>query len=72
MTVVGRPMRRIDIDLNKRKEKICETLEGVVSVIFQHEIDHLNGVLFTDRIALQTESEFIEASKKINLFFKEK
>ncbi len=24
MTVVGRPMRRIDIDLNKRKEKICE------------------------------------------------
>lgn len=25
-----------------------ETLEGFISVIFQHEIDHLNGVLFTD------------------------
>jgi len=57
---------------NLENDSFSETLEGFVSVIFQHEIDHLNGVLFTDRIALQTESEFIEASKKMNLFFKEK
>ncbi len=25
--------------------------EGLLSVIFQHEIDHLNGILFIDRIS---------------------
>lgn len=27
-----------------------EMIEGFTAVIFQHEIDHLNGILFTDRI----------------------
>lgn len=26
-----------------------ETIEGFTAVIFQHEIDHLNGILYTDR-----------------------
>ena len=26
--------------------------EGVLSVIFQHEIDHINGILFIDRIPM--------------------
>lgn len=30
-----------------------EVIEGFTAVIFQHEIDHLNGVLFTDRIIEQ-------------------
>jgi peptide deformylase len=31
------------------KEIEIET-EGMESVVFQHEIDHLNGILFVDRI----------------------
>lgn len=30
-----------------------ETVTGFTAIIFQHEIDHLNGILFTDRIATQ-------------------
>lgn len=29
---------------------ITETVKGYTAVIFQHEIDHLNGILYTDRI----------------------
>lgn len=31
-------------------ESIEETVLGFTAVIFQHEIDHLDGILFTDRI----------------------
>jgi len=31
-------------------EMITIRLKGYVSIVFQHEIDHLNGILFTDRI----------------------
>jgi peptide deformylase len=34
----------MDIDGNKHVEKVT----GTVSIILQHEIDHLNGVLITD------------------------
>jgi peptide deformylase len=30
-------------------ETIRDTVEGFTAVIFQHEIDHLEGVLYTDR-----------------------
>ena len=32
-----------------------EVVEGFTSVIFQHEIDHLNGILFTERMVEQNE-----------------
>ncbi|MDO5968323.1 peptide deformylase [Flavivirga aquimarina] len=32
-------------------EHITETVEGFTSVIFQHEIDHLNGILYLDHLA---------------------
>ena len=35
-----------DIDGNKKKIRVREDL----SVAFQHEIDHLNGILFVDKI----------------------
>lgn len=31
-------------------EVIEETLEGLMAIVFQHELDHLNGVLFIDHI----------------------
>ena len=54
---------------NLENEIFSETLEGFVAVIFQHEIDHLNGILFTDRIESQFQSQFIEASTKVNLYY---
>lgn len=32
------------------EEKISIRLKGLLSIVFQHEIDHLNGVMFYDRI----------------------
>lgn len=54
---------------NLENEIFSETLEGFVAVIFQHEIDHLDGILFTDRIESQFQSQFIEASTKVNLYY---
>jgi len=31
-------------------KEVIETVQGFTSRIFQHEIDHLNGVLYTDRV----------------------
>ncbi len=28
---------------------VRETVDGFTAVIFQHEIDHLDGILYTDR-----------------------
>ncbi|MBP5334052.1 MAG: peptide deformylase [Bacteroidales bacterium] len=30
-------------------EKVSEDIEGFTAVIFQHEVDHLDGILYTDR-----------------------
>lgn len=40
--------RSIKIKQNFSSKK--ETIRGFTAVIFQHEIDHLNGILFTDRV----------------------
>lgn len=31
-------------------KQVQETVEGFTAIIFQHEIDHLNGILFTQKI----------------------
>ncbi len=35
---------------NEKGEKIAKTLRGISSWIFQHEVDHMNGILFMDRV----------------------
>ena len=37
--------------LNENGEKICLKAEGLPARIFQHEIDHLDGILFIDRLS---------------------
>lgn len=49
-----------------------ETVEGFAAVIFQHEIDHLNGVLFTDYLVPQSNIEFTSASEIHQLYYKKK
>jgi peptide deformylase len=31
---------------------VTETVEGFTAVIFQHEVDHLDGVIYTDRVLM--------------------
>ncbi len=37
----------LDENFNPQKEK----LEGIIAVIVQHEYDHIDGIMFTDRVA---------------------
>ncbi len=42
--------QEIDIEyIAKDGSKTAETVKGFTAVIFQHEIDHLDGILYTDR-----------------------
>lgn len=36
--------------LNEKQEQISETFTDDLSELFQHEIDHLDGILFTDHM----------------------
>lgn len=55
---------------NLKGDFITEMLEGFTSVIFQHERDHLDGILLTDRIDEQKSLNFEQASGKSDLYFK--
>ena len=47
---VERP-RRIKVDfLDERGEEHSLVLKGFMATVFQHEIDHLDGILYIDRI----------------------
>ena len=38
--------------------------EGLLAVVFQHEIDHLDGILFVDRVKDPSQIELINKEKK--------
>ena len=43
--------RRVKVEYTDLEgERYVLSVEGIVARIFQHEIDHLNGILFIDRI----------------------
>lgn len=37
--------------VNENFEPVTETLTGMAAVIIQHEYDHLDGILFTDKVS---------------------
>src|SRR4030042_4153673 len=51
------PLKRPDVIrvnyLNEKGEKATSLFDGFEAQIIQHEIDHLNGILFTDRLLQQ-------------------
>lgn len=49
-----------------------EMIEGFTAVVFQHEADHLNGILFTDRIIEQSKWDVQSINNDVNLFLKKK
>lgn len=68
------PDRREDIERSyairlqywdKKGNIIEENIEGFTAVIFQHEVDHLYGILFPDRLEEQKEKSKVELNEKI-------
>jgi peptide deformylase len=60
--LVGR-YQAIEIEYTNREGELCyQQLTDFVARIFQHELDHLNGIVFVDRVEstqdLVTESEY--------------
>ena len=50
---------------DKNGNIIEENIEGFTAVIFQHEVDHLFGILYPDRLEEQNKNENIELNDKI-------
>ncbi|OGE44337.1 peptide deformylase [Candidatus Daviesbacteria bacterium RIFCSPLOWO2_01_FULL_39_12] len=48
---------------NEKGQQITTALKGALAWIFQHEIDHLNGILFQDRV-LQQKGKFYKFTGK--------
>lgn len=46
-----------------------EVVEGYTAVIMQHEYDHLNGILFTDRIDEQRQRQYEDATVETPLVY---
>lgn len=66
---------------NEAGERVEENLTGVASVAFQHELDHLNGVLFTEHMgriqrhmalkkAAKTQRQFSRQEKQLSAILK--
>ncbi|MFA5338237.1 MAG: peptide deformylase [Candidatus Omnitrophota bacterium] len=51
--------------INEKGESIDLELDGIFSIVFQHEIDHLNGILLSDRISLWKKVKVAAQLKKI-------
>ena len=49
---------------NLEGEEHVEETEGLRAVCFQHEIDHLDGVLFIDRISRLKRNLYVQKRKK--------
>lgn len=51
--IVNRPSCIKIRALDRNGDEVCETHSGYIARIFQHEIDHLNGIRFPDRVSPQ-------------------
>lgn len=61
---VQRPSRVRVSYLNYQGEKIEEEIDGLYAVCFQHELDHLNGVLFIDHLSRLRRDRAVTKVKK--------
>ncbi len=54
-------VKYVGIDGKEEKEEI----EGYVAIVFQHELDHLNGILFIDHVKKEKNKLYREVGKKL-------
>lgn len=50
---------------NEKGEPVDLELDGVFSIVFQHEIDHINGILLNDKISVWKKMKVSAQLKKI-------
>jgi len=62
---VERPARVRVGYLNRSGERVEEEIEGLYAVCFQHELDHLNGVLFIDHLSRLRRDRAVTKVKKV-------
>lgn len=62
---VERPARVRVAYLNRSGERVEEEIEGLYAVCFQHELDHLNGVLFIDHLSRLRRDRAVTKVKKV-------
>lgn len=70
----GQVMRHYSVTIkyqNSRGKTKYENLEGFTAVIFQHERDHLDGILLIDRTKEQKVQNFVPSTQKSDLYFEE-
>lgn len=73
--ISGNVLRNYTIKLayqDKNGKQHEEIIEGFTAVIFQHETDHLKGILFTDRMKEQEKLDASPVSNEINLFIEKR
>ena len=64
---VERP-RKIQIDyLNENAEEVSIVAEDFLATVFQHEIDHLNGILYIDKMTDTTKLSYNEEYVKYHM-----
>ncbi len=64
---VERP-RKVSVEyLNELGEKKTLTTDGFLAIVLQHEFDHLDGILYVDRITDKTKLAFIEEYREFIL-----
>lgn len=56
--------------ISKEGKIMEENIEGFTAVIFQHEVDHLYGILYPDRVEQAQKEEFEPLSEKMEFFIK--
>lgn len=52
---------------NEKWEKNIETIDGLQSRVFQHEYDHIDGILFIDHLSLKKQKQINKKIKAILL-----
>ena len=52
--------------INLKGEPVCIDAEGLLARVFQHEIDHLQGMLFIDRISKLKRDIALKQYKKLS------
>ncbi|MDB5418581.1 MAG: polypeptide deformylase [Phenylobacterium sp.] len=62
---VERPLQVKLKSLNYQGEEIVEDAEGLFAVCIQHEMDHLDGVLFIDHLSRLKREQAIKKVKKL-------
>lgn len=73
--ITGNVLRNYTIKLtyqDKTGKQFEEIIEGFTAVVFQHETDHLNGILFTDRMTEQEKIEVSLINNEVNLYLENK